>query len=116
MKLYSELAAITMASFLSSRESPVRLNYGLEESKDGLRKFRGEDDDDFQFLEYQVLVTKHACMQFTALPFSCSTRMCFQSLAMRESGQTPSTRDVHYNLGIVKSKDIPLQVLVHLLT
>lgn len=58
MKLYSELAAITMASFVSSREGPlleyVRLNYGLEESKDVLKRFRGEEDDDFQFLEYQV--------------------------------------------------------------
>lgn len=58
MKLYSELAAITMASFVSSREGPlleyVRLNYGLEESKDVLKKFRGEEDDDFQFLEYQA--------------------------------------------------------------
>lgn len=43
MKLYSELAAITMASFVSSREGPllenVRLNYGLEESEDVLKKF-----------------------------------------------------------------------------
>lgn len=58
MKLYSELAAITMTSFVSSRDGPlleyVRLNYGLEESKDVLKRFRGEDDDDFQFLEYQV--------------------------------------------------------------
>jgi len=58
VKLYAELAAITMASFVSSREGPlleyVRLNYGLEESKDVLRRFRGEEDDDFQFLEYQV--------------------------------------------------------------
>jgi SEL1 protein len=58
VKLYSELAATTMASFVSSREGPllesVRLNYGLEESKDVLKRFRGEEDDDFQFLEYQV--------------------------------------------------------------
>ena len=58
VRLYSELAAITMASFVSSREGPlleyVRLNYGLEESKDVLKRFRGEEDDDFQFLEYQV--------------------------------------------------------------
>ncbi|KAG0601960.1 hypothetical protein M758_11G151000 [Ceratodon purpureus] len=58
VKLYSELAATTMASFLSSREGPllenVRLNYGLEESKDVLKRFRGEEDDDFQFLEYQA--------------------------------------------------------------
>uniref|UniRef100_A0A7I4C8R2 ERAD-associated E3 ubiquitin-protein ligase component HRD3A n=2 Tax=Physcomitrium patens TaxID=3218 RepID=A0A7I4C8R2_PHYPA len=58
VKLYSELAVITMTSFVSSREGPlleyVRLNYGLEESKDVRKRFRGEDDDDFQFLEYQA--------------------------------------------------------------
>jgi len=58
VKLYSELAAVTMTSFVSSREGPlleyVRLNYGLEENKDVLKRFRGEEDDDFQFLEYQV--------------------------------------------------------------
>lgn len=58
VNLYAELAGITMASFVISRDGPlhenVRLNLGLEESKETLRKFRGEEDDDFQFLEYQV--------------------------------------------------------------
>ena len=56
--LYADLAATAMASFISSKDTPlmepVRLNDGFEESKEALKKFRGEDDDDFQFLEYQV--------------------------------------------------------------
>ncbi|XP_024403374.2 ERAD-associated E3 ubiquitin-protein ligase component HRD3A isoform X2 [Physcomitrium patens] len=56
--LYSELAAVAMASFISSKDTPltepVRLNEGFEESRESLKKFRGEDDDDFQFLEYQA--------------------------------------------------------------
>lgn len=55
--LYAELAAVAMASFISSKDTPlmepVRLNDGFEESRDALKKFRGENDD-FQFLEYQV--------------------------------------------------------------
>eukprot|EP00249_Psilotum_nudum_P022952 c28701_g1_i2 orf=217-2274(+) len=58
VKLYAELAATAVASFLSSKESsliePVRLNDGLEENKQALRKSRGEEDDDFQILEYQA--------------------------------------------------------------
>ena len=58
--LYAELAAVAMASFISSKDTPlmepVRLNDGFEESRDALKKFRGEEDDDFQFLEYQVCV------------------------------------------------------------
>ncbi|KAG6551776.1 hypothetical protein Mapa_006593 [Marchantia paleacea] len=56
-KLYAELAATAMASFRSSKEAPllepVRLNDGSEESKE-YKKFRGEDDDDFQFLQYKA--------------------------------------------------------------
>lgn len=56
--LYAELAAVAMASFISSKDTPlmepVRLNDGFEESREALKKFRGEEDDDFQFLEYQV--------------------------------------------------------------
>lgn len=63
MVLYSELAAVAMASFISSKDTPltepVRLNEGFEESRESLKKFRGEDDDDFQFLEYQVCVQPH---------------------------------------------------------
>jgi hypothetical protein len=58
VKLYAELAATAMASFISSKDAPlmepVQLNVGFEESRETLKKFRGEDDDDFQFLEYQV--------------------------------------------------------------
>ncbi|CAK9276017.1 unnamed protein product [Sphagnum jensenii] len=57
VKLYAELAATAMASFRSSKDiplmEPVRLNDGFKESS-ALKKFRGEDDDDFQFLEYQA--------------------------------------------------------------
>lgn len=59
--LYADLAATAMASFISSKDTPlmepVRLNDGFEESKEALKKFRGEDDDDFQFLEYQVCLS-----------------------------------------------------------
>jgi SEL1 protein len=58
VKLYAELAATAMASFISSKDAPlmepVQLNVGFEESRETLKKFRGEDDDDFQFLEYQA--------------------------------------------------------------
>jgi SEL1 protein len=60
VKLYAELAATAMASFISSKDAPlmepVQLNVGFEESRETLKKFRGEDDDDFQFLEYQVFM------------------------------------------------------------
>lgn len=56
--LYAELAAVAMSSFISSKDTPlmepVRLNDGFEESRQALKKFRGEEDDDFQFLEYQA--------------------------------------------------------------
>ena len=56
--LYVDLATTAVASFVSSEDTPlmalVRLNDGFEESKEALTKFRGEDDDDFQFLEYQL--------------------------------------------------------------
>ncbi|XP_002989053.2 ERAD-associated E3 ubiquitin-protein ligase component HRD3A [Selaginella moellendorffii] len=64
--LYAELAAAAVASFVSAKEGPliehVRLNYGPEESKDSLKKFRGEEDDDFQFLEYQAQKGNSAAM------------------------------------------------------
>ncbi|KAL2607406.1 hypothetical protein R1flu_025979 [Riccia fluitans] len=57
VKLYGELASTAMASFRSSKEAPllepVRLNDGSEESRE-FEKFRGEDDDDFQFLLYKA--------------------------------------------------------------
>ncbi|KAI3762246.1 hypothetical protein L1987_52671 [Smallanthus sonchifolius] len=53
--LYAELA---VNSFLISKDSPVvepvRIHNGAEENKDALRKSRGEEDEDFQILEYQA--------------------------------------------------------------
>ena len=53
--LYADLATIAMASFVSSKDTPLmahaRLNDGFEESKEALTD---EDDDDFQFKERQV--------------------------------------------------------------
>lgn len=58
VELYAELAEVAVSSFLISRDTPVidqiRLHNGAEENKDALRKLRGEDDDDFQILEYQA--------------------------------------------------------------
>ncbi|CAK9158646.1 unnamed protein product [Ilex paraguariensis] len=58
LKLYAELAEIAVKSFLISKDSPVmepiRIHNGAEENKEALRKSRGEEDDDFQILEYQA--------------------------------------------------------------
>lgn len=58
VKLYEELAEAAVASFLISTTSPVlepvRIHYGAEENKWGLRKSRGEEDDDFQIIEFQA--------------------------------------------------------------
>lgn len=58
VKLYGELAEVAVNSFLISKDSPViepvRIHVGAEENKDALRKSRGEDDEDFQILEYQA--------------------------------------------------------------
>ncbi|KAJ7970262.1 ERAD-associated E3 ubiquitin-protein ligase component HRD3A [Quillaja saponaria] len=58
VKLYAKLAEVAVNSFLISKDSPViepiRLHNGAEENKDVLRKFRGEEDEDFQILEYQA--------------------------------------------------------------
>nr|GFD13769.1 ERAD-associated E3 ubiquitin-protein ligase component HRD3A [Tanacetum cinerariifolium] len=56
--LYAELAEAAVNSFLISRDSPViepvRIHNGAEENKEALRKSRGEEDEDFQILEYQA--------------------------------------------------------------
>ncbi|KAI3807837.1 hypothetical protein L1987_23772 [Smallanthus sonchifolius] len=56
--LYAELAETAVNSFLISKDSPVvepvRIHNGAEENKDALRKSRGEEDEDFQILEYQA--------------------------------------------------------------
>ncbi|GAB2219921.1 hypothetical protein Drorol1_Dr00007561 [Drosera rotundifolia] len=56
-KLYAELAEVAVNSFLISKDSPVvepvRIHVGAEENKEALRKSRGEDDEDFQILDYQ---------------------------------------------------------------
>ena len=58
VKLYEELAEAAVASFLISTNSPVlqpvRIHFGAEENKGDLRKFRGEEDDDFQIIDYQA--------------------------------------------------------------
>ncbi|KAL3529127.1 hypothetical protein ACH5RR_008449 [Cinchona calisaya] len=58
VKLYAELAEIAVNSFLISKDSPViepvRIHSGAEENKEALRKSRGEEDEDFQILEYQA--------------------------------------------------------------
>ncbi|XP_030493553.2 ERAD-associated E3 ubiquitin-protein ligase component HRD3A [Cannabis sativa] len=58
VKLYSELAEVAVNSFLISKDSPViepvRIHNGAEENKEALRKSRGEEDEDFQILEYQA--------------------------------------------------------------
>ncbi|KAL8139717.1 hypothetical protein V2J09_005738 [Rumex salicifolius] len=57
-KLYAELAKVAVNSFFVSKDStmiePVRIHLGMEENKEALRKSRGEDDEDFQILEYQA--------------------------------------------------------------
>ncbi|EPS72120.1 hypothetical protein M569_02635, partial [Genlisea aurea] len=58
VRLYSELAEVAVNSFLISKDSPViepiRIHNGAEENKEALRKSRGEEDEDFQILEYQA--------------------------------------------------------------
>ncbi|KAL0441960.1 UNVERIFIED_CONTAM: ERAD-associated E3 ubiquitin-protein ligase component HRD3A [Sesamum radiatum] len=58
VKLYAELAEVAVNSFLISKDSPViepiRIHNGAEENKEALRKSRGEEDEDFQILEYQA--------------------------------------------------------------
>ncbi|CAI0400418.1 unnamed protein product [Linum tenue] len=66
VKLYAELAEVAVNSFLISKDSPViepvRIHNGAEENKDALRKFKGEDDEDFQILEYQAQKGNAAAM------------------------------------------------------
>lgn len=58
VNFYLELAAITIASFVSSRKGPlleyVWLNYRLEESMAVLKRFKGEDNNNLYFLEYEA--------------------------------------------------------------
>ncbi|CAA7043144.1 unnamed protein product [Microthlaspi erraticum] len=66
VELYAELAETAVNSFLISKESPVvepiRIHIGTEENKEALRKSRGEDDEDFQILEYQAQKGSPAAM------------------------------------------------------
>lgn len=56
--LYAELAEAAVNSFFISKDYPVtelvRIHNEAEENKSALRKFRGEDDEDFRILEYQA--------------------------------------------------------------
>ncbi|KAJ9162526.1 hypothetical protein P3X46_022291 [Hevea brasiliensis] len=58
VNLYAELAEVAVKSFWISKDSPViepvRIHNGAEENKEALRKSRGEEDEDFQILEYQA--------------------------------------------------------------
>ncbi|KAF5734566.1 hypothetical protein HS088_TW15G00058 [Tripterygium wilfordii] len=58
VKLYAELAEVAVNSFFISKDSPVieqvRIHTGAEENKEALRKSRGEENEDFQILEYQA--------------------------------------------------------------
>ncbi|GAA0174698.1 ubiquitin-protein ligase [Lithospermum erythrorhizon] len=66
VKLYAELAEVAANSFLISKNSPViepiRIHNGVEENKEALRKSRGEEDEDFQILEYQAQKGNAAAM------------------------------------------------------
>lgn len=66
VNLYAELAEIAVNSFMISKESPViepiRIHNGAEENKEALRKSRGEEDEDFQILEYQAQKGNAAAM------------------------------------------------------
>lgn len=66
VRLYSELAEVAVTSFLISKDSPVlepvRIHNGAEENKEALRKSRGEEDEDFQILEYQAQKGNAAAM------------------------------------------------------
>ncbi|XP_076882227.1 ERAD-associated E3 ubiquitin-protein ligase component HRD3A-like [Bidens hawaiensis] len=64
--MYAELAETAVNSFLISKDSPViepvRIHNGAEENNDALRKSRGEEDEDFQILEYQAQKGNAAAM------------------------------------------------------
>ncbi|CAI8607259.1 unnamed protein product [Vicia faba] len=66
VKLYAELAEVAVNGFLISKDSPViepiRLHNGAEENKEALRKSKGEEDEDFQILEYQAQKGNDAAM------------------------------------------------------
>ncbi|CAN1159252.1 ERAD-associated E3 ubiquitin-protein ligase component HRD3A [Linum perenne] len=66
VKLYAELAEVAVNSFLISKDSPViepvRIHNGAEENKEALRRFKGEEDEDFQILEYQAQKGNAAAM------------------------------------------------------
>ncbi|KAL5079001.1 hypothetical protein RYX36_007422, partial [Vicia faba] len=66
VKLYAELAEVDVNGFLISKDSPViepiRLHNGAEENKEALRKSKGEEDEDFQILEYQAQKGNAAAM------------------------------------------------------
>ncbi|KAG7586913.1 Sel1-like repeat [Arabidopsis thaliana x Arabidopsis arenosa] len=66
VELYAELAETAVNSFLISKDSPmvepIRIHIGTEENKDALRKSRGEEDEDFQILEYQAEKGNSAAM------------------------------------------------------
>ncbi|KAG2399892.1 ERAD-associated E3 ubiquitin-protein ligase component [Vigna angularis] len=58
INLYTDLTEVVVNNFLISKDSPViepvRLHNGAEENKEALKKSKGEEDEDFQILEYQA--------------------------------------------------------------
>lgn len=66
IQLYAEVAETAANSFLISIDSPmvepIRIHRGTEENKHILRKFCGEDDEDFKIIEYQAQIGKPSAM------------------------------------------------------
>ncbi|CAA3003413.1 ERAD-associated E3 ubiquitin-protein ligase component HRD3A-like isoform X2 [Olea europaea var. sylvestris] len=57
VNLYAELAEVAVNSFPILKDSlieTIRIHDGPEENKEALRKSKGEEDEDFQILEYQA--------------------------------------------------------------
>lgn len=77
-KLYAEVAGTALSSFLISKDFsmvvPLRIHRGAEEDKDVLRRFRGEDGEDFKILEYQAQIGHPSAMYRTGLFYYFSLR------------------------------------------
>uniref|UniRef100_A0A0D3AQC8 DOD-type homing endonuclease domain-containing protein n=1 Tax=Brassica oleracea var. oleracea TaxID=109376 RepID=A0A0D3AQC8_BRAOL len=78
VQLYAEVAEAAVSSFLISKDSPMvvplRIHRGAEEDKDVLRRFRGEDGEDFKMLEYQAQIGHPSAMYRTGLFYYFSLR------------------------------------------
>ncbi|CAH8334543.1 unnamed protein product [Eruca vesicaria subsp. sativa] len=78
VQLYAEVAEAALNSFLISTDfsmvAPFRIHRGAEEDKYVLRRFRGEDDEDFKMLEYHAQIGKPSAMYKTGLFYYFSLR------------------------------------------